>query len=192
MYDTQKIIDAYPKVFYGFRQPEGLKEVLDSINNDSEISDPLLVQKHAYLLATVKWETAHTFLPREEIGKGQGRNYGNPDPRTRQTYYGRGLVQLTWYKNYETFGKLLNIDLLNHPELACDSQVAYSIATLGMNRGLFTGVGFRHYLNDDTNSSDFQPAYKQCRRIINGQDQADTIATYAGIFADQLQQAIIV
>src|SRR5947209_202406 len=72
----------------------------------------------AYMLATVFHETAATMQPIEEYGKGAHYDYGKKLKRTRkpyalpnQLYFGRGLVQLTWFENYEQFGKLLSIDL---------------------------------------------------------------------------------
>jgi len=43
-------------------------------------------------------------------------------------YRGRGLIQLTGKTNYEHFGKLLGIDLVNKPDLANDPDIAQNIA----------------------------------------------------------------
>lgn len=43
-------------------------------------------------------------------------------------YRGRGLIQLTGKANYEKFGKLLGIDLVENPDLANDPDVAAQIA----------------------------------------------------------------
>lgn len=43
-------------------------------------------------------------------------------------YRGRGLIQLTGKSNYEKFGKLLGIDLVENPDLANDPDVAAKIA----------------------------------------------------------------
>jgi putative chitinase len=43
-------------------------------------------------------------------------------------YRGRGLIQLTGKANYEKFGKLLGIDLVENPDLANDPDVAAKIA----------------------------------------------------------------
>ncbi len=75
------------------------------------------------MLATAYWETAQTMEPIEEYGKGAGRPYGEPDPATEQTYYGRGYVQLTWLPNYEKASKEIydiefdagGVDLVNNP-----------------------------------------------------------------------------
>jgi hypothetical protein len=82
-------------------------------------SKPLLKDKRwlAYILATAYHETAHTFEPVREIGRGKLRAYGRKRKQSGEPYtidhiyYGRGHVQLTWYENYDKFGKLLGIDL---------------------------------------------------------------------------------
>jgi putative chitinase len=63
----------------------------------------------AYMLATAKWETAHTMKPIEEIGKGRGRPYGVPTVDGR-VFYGRGYVQLTWATNYAKMAALTGAD----------------------------------------------------------------------------------
>lgn len=95
----------------------------------------------AYALATTKHETASTMWPIEEYGKGQGMPYGKPDPETKQTYYGRGLVQLTWRDNYQRATNELDLggkdDLVWHPEQALDPDLASAIMFQGMSAGWF-------------------------------------------------------
>lgn len=138
----------------------------------------------AYMLATSYYETGRTMQPVEESGRGRGRPYGKkykydgtiytePD----RLYFGRGDVQLTWYENYELMGKLLNIPLLQYPELALESEVSARIMVEGMirgisNRGDFTGVSLENYFNDHKANP------INARRIINGLDQANKIAVY--------------
>lgn len=132
----------------------------------------------AYMLATTKWETGHLMQPVEEWGHGAGRPYGVADPRTGKIYDGRGDVQLTWKANYAKMGAVLGLDLVNHPELALYPNVAADILFIGMEQGLFTGVGLPRYFNaiaDDPVNA---------RRIINGTDHADDIAAiHAGFLA---------
>ena len=45
-------------------------------------------------------------------------------------YRGRGIIQLTGKNNYEYYGKKLNIDLVNNPDLAKESNEAIEIALL--------------------------------------------------------------
>lgn len=137
----------------------------------------------AYILATVYHETGKTFEPIEEIGQGMRKPYGrkiksNLKPYTYpdKLYYGRGLVQLTWYDNYDKFGKLLKIDLLNNPEKALEMDVSIKILFIGMTQGLFTGVNLARYFNDQRED------WVNARKIINGLDKADLIALYAKRF----------
>lgn len=50
-------------------------------------------------------------------GGGKGASIGNKQPGDGYLYRGRGMVQLTGRANYEKYGQLLGIDLVNHPEL---------------------------------------------------------------------------
>jgi predicted chitinase len=108
--------------------------------------------------------------PIEEYGHGAGHSYGQPDPETGQTYYGRGYVQLTWKTNYQKMAALTGTDLVNHPELALDPKIAALIMFDGMKGGLFTGVGLPRYFDDRTDDP------VNARRIINGTDKAEAIA----------------
>lgn len=145
-------------------------------------ADPLMtdVRWVAYVLATVRHETAFTFAPIEEYGKGEGRPYGKPDPTTGQTYYGRGYVQLTWKDNYARFGSLLGIDLVGNPALALVPETAYAITSKGMVNGLFTGASLHRFISGSNCD------YVNARRIINGVDRAELIAGYAKAFESTL------
>jgi predicted chitinase len=127
----------------------------------------------AYVLATAAHESGN-FYYTEEIASGaayEGRSdLGNTQAGDGVKYKGRGLVQLTGRANYEKFGKLLGIDLLNHPELAELPDNAIKIMIEGMKNGLFTG-----YKLGDFNPSDFEGM----RAIVNGSDRAGLIAGYA-------------
>lgn len=131
----------------------------------------------AYMLATAKWETAHTMKPIEEIGKGHGRPYGVPTVDGR-VFYGRGYVQLTWATNYAKMAALTGADLFSHPDLALDPEIAAVILLEGMKGGLFTGVGLPRYFNNAVDDP------VNARRIINGSDHAaDIAAIHAGFLA---------
>jgi predicted chitinase len=132
-----------------------------------------LPTQKAYVLATVEHETARTFRPLEEYGKGKGRPYGKIDPQTGKAYYGRGFVQLTWRANYAKYSKILGVDLVKRPELACDPNVALFILVHGFRHGTFTGKNLVQYVNN--RQTDFYNA----RRVINGIDQANHIANLA-------------
>jgi putative chitinase len=149
----------------------------------------------AYMLATSYHETAKTMQPIEEYGKGRGKPYGQKLRHDRKPYtfpdklyYGRGDVQLTWYENYEAMGKLLGIPLLEQPELALKPDISAQIMIEGMtrgksNRGDFTGVSLENYFN----AAKDDPVH--ARRIINGLDKANLIATYHNKFLTAIKKA---
>src|SRR5882757_1068467 len=97
------------------KQVDGCNSILDQWDI-RRISDD--VRWLAYMLATTFWETARTMQPIEEFGKGAGHPYGQPDPVTGQTYYGRGLLQLTWKANYQKMGTKLGVNLVDEPDNA--------------------------------------------------------------------------
>lgn len=91
----------------------------------------------AMALATIAAETAG-FVP---IPEGQSRyntqqggqpfalydhrpDLGNHGPGMGAKYKGRGYIQITGADNYARIGKEIGVDLLNHPDLACDPAIA--------------------------------------------------------------------
>lgn len=149
-------------------------------------------QQLAYVLATVKHETAHTMQPVKEYGgnayykrmydiEGErpnvARKLGNTKPGDGVRYCGRGYVQITGRSNYRTFG------IENTPEKALEPETAARIAFDGMVNGKFTGRALRHYIG----AVAFD--YVGAREIINSRDKAQLIAGYAQAFATALKQA---
>jgi putative chitinase len=137
----------------------------------------------AYMLATAFWETGRTMQPVREIGQGRGKAYGVMDPTTHQVYYGRGLVQLTWKANYAKMAAVCGVDLVADPDRALQLDVAVTILFEGMLRGLFTGKKLSDAFNADLTD------WVGARRIINGTDQAHTIAVFAQQFSTALRTA---
>jgi predicted chitinase len=128
-------------------------------------------RKLAYILATAYHESK--LLPIKEKRAKPGTNqYATQENYWKDGFYGRGFVQLTWRKNYQLFAKLLQIDLVNNPDLALDKIHASNIIVIGMMQGLFTGVGLKNYFNI------FKEDYLNARKIVNGLDRAELIATY--------------
>jgi putative chitinase len=184
------------QVFYDLIKPEifggrlsagqvaGMNAILDEWDKQG-LTD---LRWLAYMLATVYHETAHTMLPVPEIGRGRGKRYGRPDPNTGQTYYGRGLVQLTWATNYKKMEDILGVPLYLHPDLALRKDVAVKILFEGMMtgksyRGDFTGKSLEDYFT--ATKTDWVNA----RRIVNGLDRATLIAGYARKFHNVLKRA---
>ncbi len=129
----------------------------------------------AYILATVEWETNHTWKPVKEaywVSEKWRKKHLKYYP-----YFGRGFVQITWKENYEKFGKLLGADLVKHPDLALYPAYAVYILVHGFKYGTFTGKKLDDYVSSEGNF-DFVGA----RHIINGSDKAHTIASLAKEF----------
>ncbi len=127
----------------------------------------------AYVLATTKWETAHTMQPIKERGS---REYLRS--KKYWPWIGYGLVQLTWKANYEKFG------VTDRPEKALEWPTALDITFRGMIYGMFTGKKLADYIKPGQ-----EPDYIGARRIINGTDKARQIALIAEGFREALRQA---
>lgn len=185
-YDTIRASLFHRKILP--KQFEGIEVILNEWEKKGYTDHRWL----SYMLATTFHETDKTMQPIEEYGKGSGRKYGKkikmsgvaysePD----KIYYGRGFVQLTWFENYENMGRLLGIKLLEYPELALQLDIATEILFEGMTKGHssfgdFTGKSLEMYFNDKTDNP------IKARRIINGNDCAELIASYHHKFLEAL------
>lgn len=153
------------------------------------------IQEIAYAFATMHIETfvprtGQRYEPVTEFGpdsyfrKYDGRkDLGNTQKGDGLRFKGRGFTQITGRNNYTKFSKLLDIDLINEPELALSPAIAFDIMTIGMHKGIFTGKKLSDYINPSKND------YKGARRIINGQDRAAEIAGYAKSFETILKNS---
>ena len=193
--DRAYFFDEYQKRFtkLTYTQKNALENIFTGIEEycENDKSYVCSLKKIAYMLATAKHETGHTFEPITERGN---RSYFNkydpvltntPERRKRAIementqqgdgfkYRGRGYVQLTWKKNYRKSGEYLKKDLVNNPELALDQKNATKIMIYGMKTEMFTTKKISSYISED--SAD----YLNARRIINGMDKAASIAGYA-------------
>jgi len=167
----QVLDDAAPTQDRDFSSKAG---TIAAIKNECEIQGLSLKAQVAYVLATADHETNHTFKP---VTEAYWLN--DPDAYLRKhhpdyyPYYGRGFVQLTWDYNYAKYGKLLGKDLVAHPDLALDPEVATFVIVHGFKTGGFTGKKITDYIN--AHETDFVNA----RRCINGLDRAKDIAEIA-------------
>lgn len=171
-----------------------LHDLLQAIEADENCTDIAIA---AYLLATAKHETAGCFEPccergarsyfdKYEPGTKLGGILGNTEPGDGYRYRGRGYVQITGRENYARLGRVLGVDLIADPERALEPALAYPIMSLGMMRGLFTGLRLGAFINDEKTD------YVNARRTVNGLDRAELIAGYAKEFARALAASAMI
>ena len=191
--DKPRFIEIYSSQFHQtsyVATNKGLKKLLEFVEVDTQLLHRSWV---AYMFATVLAECGQDFKPIEERGKvtyfdkyekpPSSTWLKNTQPGDGFKYRGRGYCQITGRGHYETFGKLVGLDLIEKPGLALQPDVSYRIMSDGMVRGLFTGVSLSKYLNETR--KDFVNA----RRIINGQDRAQKIAVDAMKFEICLKES---
>ena len=179
------------------------QEAVDNINLIVETCEKynLSYPQTAYVLATTSWETAGTFKPIEEYGKGKGRKYGIIYTNTKgvkygiagsggdtylysdypHLYYGRGHTQNTWLDNYKYIKQRTGVDVVNNPSLLLDSKLSAEVTVLAMKEGWYTGKKLSDYINDK--KKDLLGA----RRIVNGNNKAKEIADIAVVMEKALR-----
>lgn len=205
---VDKCITLYEKQYSTLSadDKDGMRYILKTAKADADVTS---IPEFAYMLATTKHETAHTFRAIAEYGKGSGHDYGKEisvtDTATKKVYknkyYGRGYVQVTWGYNYQKLDeKLGNGTYPNKTKTKMDdynkgftiSNALDSIylnpekaldkenAYVGMVWGMQKGV----YTGKKVSSyiSTAKIDYTNARRVINGTDMAATIAGYAEAF----------
>lgn len=178
-----------------------LRKVLNSLNSyyATSVEYKPNLYKLAYMLATIRHETYHYttaefFSEKPEIGGVSYFNKYDPvladTPRRRERaikngntaqgdgfkYRGRGCVHLTWKSNYKKAQDKFGVNFVDSPELAGDFKYAVPIMVWGMEEGMFSGKKLNDYINAG------EVNYVGSRYIINGQDQAPLIASYAKRF----------
>jgi hypothetical protein len=178
---------------------KALDFLLTRFENDSKFT---MVRELAYVLATIRWETAHTFLPIAEKRASRANSPRLWEIQNRywpSGFYGRGYVQITWKENYLKAGARLagqsfminrsNVvvsgnTFADHPDYVMDPNVAYAICASGMRQGWITGKKLPDFIVEGK-----PPDYVNARRIINGTDRASDIAAMAGQFELLLRAA---
>ncbi|WP_395489247.1 hypothetical protein ACG1VR_15390 [Cedecea davisae] len=184
-----------------------LHKVLNSLNSyyATSLEYKPNLYKLAYMLATIRHETYHYitaefFSEKPEIGGVRYFNKYDPvladTPKRRERairngntaqgdgfkYRGRGCVHLTWKNNYKKAQDKFGVNFVDSPDLAGDFKYAVPIMVWGMEEGMFSGKKLNGYINAG------EVDYVGARYIINGQDQAPLIASYAKQFEAILEQ----
>jgi putative chitinase len=140
--ETQVLTDAYAA---GIRNPKELANFMAQVTHESNGLNRLeesfrYTRNIQQIPVQSAWRQGPEALDaaRKEALQGKpeklaelmygGRN-GNDEPGDGWKYHGRGYIQLTGKDNYRAAGKALDLDLVNHPELAAEPQNASKIAT---------------------------------------------------------------
>ena len=175
MYNREYFFHNYKNYFGNINQNQvdGLEFLLSKFDNENFSAEQV-----AYMLSTVKHETAHTFQPIEErggynqfkylIGKRCIRNLIEANK-----FKGRGYVQITGRTNYEKFSLSLQDDFITYPLRVMLPETAYKIMIYGFVNGSFTGKKLTDYIDGD------KLDYYNARRIRNGENKASLIQGYA-------------
>jgi len=177
---AERLIAAVPNdmTFTGTTRRENAKIAIPLLLQYCQTYRVSSLDHIAYIMATVSHESF--FAPIAEIGprdyfkRYEGRvDLGNTQTGDGYRFRGRGYVQITGRRNYALFSKILGINLIDNPDLALVPDTAAKICVKGMAEGLFTGRKLSDY--DRPAGYDFRGA----RAIVNDQDRADLIASYA-------------
>jgi predicted chitinase len=196
IFDINDVIEEYRKQGGTTKFPDSLKSVLSYIQKDDNITT---VEQAAYLLATAKAESDYS-LQRWEAdylcgragipyrGKpcerainyyrsSQGkRNYFDLGvDKNNMPYFGRGLIQLTGKSNYDKYGKLIGVDLVNDGDKALEPKNSYRIASEYLK-----AKTWKHLANGDLT---------RARKSVNGGTKAlAEVNREFGIWSDILKK----
>jgi hypothetical protein len=161
----------------------------------------------AYLLATVFHETARWMQPIREGARRYGLDYTDAQSRRAvesiyskgviswnyalpdangNSFYGRGLLQITHKENYAKFEDACDAPLALHPDLVLDWDNALIITFLGMEDGMFRSG---HSLLD-VDTVGMYKDFVRARGIINGDVRKNgaKVAKQAMSFYDALAE----
>lgn len=168
-------------------QVEGFEAILTAIEGA-----PLSHQ--AYMLATAWHETGTAMQPVREAPKlseaWRKRNF------RYYPHYGRGLVQITWPKNYAWLDKasadagltqpgeiLANLDLAMRPDIAAMAL------RKGMEEGRYDADGKKMSQRLPMQGVATREQYVKARRLVNVNDKAELVEDYAQVFERALRNA---
>jgi putative chitinase len=166
-------------------QVEGFESILAAID-DAPLSH------QAYMLATAWHETAATMQPVREAFH-LSENWRKKNLRY-WPWYGRGLVQITWERNYRKLdeacaqaGLTEPGEILKNPDLAMRPDIAAFALRRGMEEGWYDSNGKKMSQRLPMKGVATREQYIDARRLVNVQDKADMIEDYAQIFERALR-----
>lgn len=121
------------KTHYGTKAASVAINELERLNVEYEFT----LGEIAYILETINWECR--FIPRTERRAGRNQEW----LRKLQARYwgtgfmGRGYPQITWKENYEKFSPVVQVDLVNYPDMANRPDIGMQIVCHGFKYGWF-------------------------------------------------------
>lgn len=217
--DRVKFYATYRQKFGPLKQSQvdGLESLINSLEADTHITDLrwaayMLATTKWETANTFKpvheYGSRAYFIARYGSQTKVGKILGNDTPEEGADYAGRGFPQATGENNYEmaevalrkeypemvarfeartgrkfdlTVGDQANDQ--HDPDNMMDPEISYCTMSYAMRKGAFTGVGLARYINDKGCN------YRDARKIINGLDCADKIATIAMGMEEALRAA---
>lgn len=102
-------------------------------------------------------------------------------------YFGRGLVQLTWWNSYASASIELGmgLELLLNPDRLLDFEISYQVMTLGM----LYGKSFANGRSCSQYFTDGKTDYANARAMVNANDRLNSIVKAAEAFETLLMNA---
>lgn len=149
-FKVSKALEEFKKQGGTTKFPDSLRDVLKFIQNDPNINNK---KEAAWLLATAKVESDYSLQRWESdflCGKagvpydkqpcerainyyrstdGKKNYFDLGTDKNGMAYFGRGLIQLTGKKNYDTYGKAIGVDLIEDGDKAMIPENSYNIAS---------------------------------------------------------------
>lgn len=105
---------------------------------------------------------------------------GNTVPGDGWRFHGRGVIQLTGRANYETYGRLVDVDLVEHPERAADPEVSAAVAVAYWQERL------KH-----VDRSDIEAVTRRINGGTNGYDErVEAVARWAEVVTPALVEGL--
>lgn len=187
----ERLIDHYRALFGPITvvQIHGLSYLLRRVEQDARLSNNLNLC--AYILATAKHGSAHTFEPAGEFADetfcerhygpktALGKLLGNKSKRDAEKFTSRGYSELAGRKHYARAAKELGVAFLQKPELALEQAHAYEIMVRGMLSGWF-GPPISTFIK-----SNAPPDFEGARQSVTGHhDRAESVAQDARRFLE--------
>jgi predicted chitinase len=189
-FDINKAINNFKEKGGKTQFPDSLKQVLIFIQDDDNFKTK---NEIAWLLATAKVESDYSLQRWESdylCGKagvpydkqpcqrainyyrstnGKKNYFDLGTDKNGMAYFGRGLIQLTGKSNYDKYGKLIGVDLVEDGGKAMIPKNSYRIASEYFNRKRGSA---KKSVNDYANEGDFAMARKRVKGSSKGWEDA--------------------